>query len=149
MGPPKITVTRRRLPHWRLEGALYFLTFRSAGQLLTPEEILIVREHVVSGDPRFYELFATVVLPDHVHILLRPSQRYSLSRVLQGIKGVSARLLNRHRGTSGSVWQDESFDRIVRDQKELEEKLLYMLKNPLKAGLTRDPWSYIGWYVRN
>jgi hypothetical protein len=40
------------------------------------------------------------------------------------------------------VWQDESYDRIIRDDQELEEKLLYMYNNPVKAGLVADPADY-------
>ncbi|MBZ0203591.1 MAG: hypothetical protein K8I03_11305 [Ignavibacteria bacterium] len=44
------------------------------------------------------------------------------------------------------MWQDESFDRIIRDDKELNEKLNYMFNNPVKAGITENPWDYVGWY---
>jgi hypothetical protein len=62
------------------------------------------------------------------------------------MKGVSARLVNESRGKYGSLWQDESWDRIVRDQAEFDEKLQYMLNNPVKRGLVEDPWTYDGWY---
>jgi hypothetical protein len=45
----------------------------------------------------------------------------------------------------GSIWQDESWDRIIRDQKELDEKLHYMLYNPVRKGLVEDPWEWDGW----
>ena len=51
------------------------------------------------------------------------------------------------RGTQGSnLWQDESWDRIVRDQAELEEKLNYMVENPVKKELVADGWDYDGWF---
>ncbi len=65
---------------------------------------------------------------------------------MKGIKGVAARLLNQQQGTRGLVWQEESFDRIVRDQDELDQKLKYMLENPLRRDLVTDPWEYDGWY---
>lgn len=67
---------------------------------------------------------------------------------MKGIKGATARKLNQRRGLRGSVWQDESFDRIVRDEGELREKLDYMFRNPVKSGLTKDPWEYPGWYLK-
>ena len=98
-------------------------------------------------------------MPDHAHLLLTPREVYSLSRIMKGIKGASARQVNLRRtdtnvhstkrGTSGSIWQDESFDRIVRDQSELNEKLSYMLNNPVKRGLTESPWDYHGWYFND
>lgn len=91
-------------------------------------------------------MFAAVVMPDHAHLILRPKDDIDLSRILKGIKGVSSRKINELRNTSGSVWQVESFDRIIRNNEELKEKIQYMYYNPVKSGLTDDPDSYIGWY---
>ncbi len=88
-------------------------------------------------------------MPDHVHLLLTPTGEYNISRIMKGIKGTSARELNLKRGTSGSIWQDESFDRIIRDQNELDEKLNYMMNNPAKRGLTDNLWYYHGWYFND
>jgi hypothetical protein len=71
---------------------------------------------------------------------------YDLERIMKGIKGVSANKINNSRGLTGTVWQTESFDRIIRSEKELQGKLLYMLNNPMEAGLTEDRWNYSGWY---
>jgi REP element-mobilizing transposase RayT len=106
----------------------------------------MIRDHIRSGGERFYDLAATVIMPDHVHVILRPRDGFSLSRIMQGMKGASAHKLNALRATSGAVWQDESFDRILRDYGEYEEKLNYMLNNPVKAGLGMDGWEYAGWY---
>ena len=146
--PRKLRITRRRLPHWTLEGETYFVTFRLAARQLGPEEVVLVRDRIVAGAARHYDLQAALVMPDHVHLLLCPRAGVSLSRVMKGIKGVTARRLNQRWGSRGKVWQEESFDRIVRDQAEFDEKLRYMFGNPLKAGLTDDPWMYPGWYMK-
>lgn len=143
-----LKISHRRLPHWRLKASTYFVTFRVAEGRLNTEEITLVRDHILSGDERYYALIAAVVMPDHVHLLLIPCTGFSLSRILKGIKGVTARRVNHRRDTRGRLWQDESFDRIVRDQPELQEKLKYMFNNPVKAGLASDPWQYRGWYVK-
>ncbi len=142
---PAIRITRRRLPHWQLEGSTYFITFRLMKGTLTPAERLVVRDHISAGHRRFYSLVAVVVMPDHVHLILRPLPGLDLSRIMKGIKGVSANLLNRARGTTGTVWQDESYDRIMRDEDEFNEKLNYMLNNPVKAGLCVAGEEYDGW----
>ncbi|MGB5137669.1 MAG: hypothetical protein WBP29_03965, partial [Candidatus Zixiibacteriota bacterium] len=41
----------------------------------------------------------------------------------------------------------ESYDRIIRDENELLEKINYMFENPLKRGVAEDPWNYPGWYL--
>ena len=138
---------RRRLPHWRLGGSTYFVTFRLAERALTADERNVVLAHIRSGHRSYYTLVAITVMPDHVHSLIKPDRGVSLSRVLKGIKGVSARRVNTLRGTGGSLWQDESWDRIVRDESELREKLAYMVDNADRKGLAQDGWEYDGWYL--
>jgi len=94
-----------------------------------------------------YWVTVAVVMPDHVHLLLKPfpSESYadfSLSKILQGIKGFSAWQLNKSRSTEGAVWQEESFDRIVRDYDEYLEKWNYIRSNPVKAELCHAPEDY-------
>ena len=131
-----------------MKGALYFVTFRAISGELSFEEQILVMEHIKNGDDKYYKLMATMVMPDHVHILLSPIGNISLSRIMKGIKGVSAKKLNIKRGESGSIWQNEFFDRIIRDENELYEKINYMLFNPVTKKLTENPWDYHGWYLK-
>jgi len=148
----RLQITRRKLPHWTLKGSTYFVTFRTvlrqAGMpvLLSVEEQKLVLKQILNGNGKFYTLIAVVVMPEHVHMLLIPIEGYELSRIMKGIKGTTARKLNLKRGTIGSIWEDEAFDRIIRDQYELDEKLNYMLYNPVKRHLVKNPWEYYGWY---
>jgi len=142
----EIHIKRRHLPHWTLSGATYFVTFRLRSRALSVQEQKVALGHIKRGNGRYYHLIAVVVMPDHVHLLLTPNSEYDLSRITKGVKGVTARQINRLRHTEGQVWQHESYDRIVRDENELIEKLNYMLNNPVKEGLTEDPWEYHGWY---
>ena len=148
MEDPRLETHRRHLPHWQLRGATYFITFRLAHGDLSMAERLIVLNHVRAGDGKFYDLLAGVVMPDHGHVLLHPLDGFDLPRITKGIKGVSARLVNFARQTPGPLWQDESFDRIIRDGIELAEKLTYMANNPVKAELVDDPFDYPALYVK-
>jgi REP element-mobilizing transposase RayT len=143
-----IHITRRHLPHWTIEGATYFVTFRTRSGKLSVDEQKITLEQLRQGHGKYYDLIAAVVMPDHVHVLLTPNDGHVLSRIMKGIKGVSARQVNRLRRSAGQVWQHESYDRIVRDERELHEKINYMLNNSVKQGLTDDPWEYHGWYCK-
>jgi REP element-mobilizing transposase RayT len=136
----------RNLPHWTIDGSIYFVTFRTKNSVLSMEERKLIIKHLRSGHGQFYQLAAAIVMADHVHLLLRPLTGYDLSRIMKGIKGASARKINQFRQTTGTVWQDESWDRIVRDSAEFEEKLRYMADNPVKAGLATATELYEGWY---
>jgi putative transposase len=141
-----LCITRRHLPHWTMEGSTYFVTFHTKRGTLTVEEQKVTLRHIRERDGVCYSLTAAIVMPDHVHLLLKPKSGWSLSRILKGIKGVSARKINLARCKRGRIWQVESYDRIVRGQSELVRILEYMLNNPLKQGLTDDPGKYHGWY---
>jgi hypothetical protein len=84
-----------------------------------------------------YFLGAYAVMPNHVHALVQPLKSASLSRVLHQWKSYSARKLQ---GTgsvpgAGAVWQDERYDRIVRNEYELRSFHDYILGNPAAARL--------------
>ena len=148
MQDDRLYIHRRHLPHWQLRGATYFVTCRVVAAKLTLPERLIVLDHMRAGDGRFYDLLAAVVMPNHAHGVLQPNDGVELPRIMKGMKGVSARLVNAARGSGGTLWQDESFDRIIRDGGELTQKLEYTIGNPVKAGLVEDPWAYEALYVK-
>ncbi|KPJ57730.1 MAG: hypothetical protein AMS16_00915 [Planctomycetes bacterium DG_58] len=145
-GLGRMKITRRHLPHWELEGSTYYLTFCVLRGTLSRAERNLVLEHVKSGDGRFYALLGAIVMPDHAHAILKPKPNVALSRIVKGVKGVTARRVNQQRGARGPLWQDEYWDRIIRDQEELRQKLEYMLNNSVRKGLVEDPWRYDAWF---
>jgi REP element-mobilizing transposase RayT len=91
-----------------------------------------------------YDLFAWVIMSNHIHVLLQPHQ--PLRRITHVVKSTSARRANLVLGRVGlRIWQDESYDHWVRDGKELERIVNYIEWNPVRAGLAESvelwPWS--------
>ena len=85
-------------------------------------------------------------MPDHVHLLFTPLENnrgepFSLAEIMKGIKGVSANRINKLMKRKGQLWQDESFDRIMRVG-ECQSKLEYIIANPINAGLASKPGEY-------
>ena len=138
----------RRLPHWRLEGAAYFVTFRVLHGELQAVERSAILDHFKEGDPKFYSLYAAVIMPDHAHMVLRPANGVELSRIMKGSKGATGRKINLMRGMVGNLWQDESWDRVLRNQEEFDEKVEYCMNNAVKKGLVADAWDYAWWYYK-
>lgn len=96
---------------------------------------------------KLYELFAWVVMANHVHVLLRP--RVPLHKALMNVKSASARAANAVLQRAGThFWQGESFDHWVRNDGERESIVRYIHSNPVKAGLVATPeewpWSSAG-----
>jgi REP element-mobilizing transposase RayT len=135
---------RRDLPHWRVRGSCYFITFRLHRRQpsLEFEERTLVQETVLARDRVDYAADAYVVMNDHVHVLCRPLAHITLDSILHSWKSVSAHRLQRLAGRHGAIWQREWFDRIVRDEAEWLEKMLYIAGNPLKRwpGWEGYPW---------
>ncbi|MFH1196084.1 MAG: transposase [bacterium] len=96
-------------------------------------------------DGNQYQLICYCIMPNHVHMVftLLPGNN-GISKIMQSIKRVSAKKSNVLLNRSGSFWQEESYDRFVRDDKELFFTVNYVLENPVKAGLVRDwrEWKY-------
>jgi len=141
-------ITRRNLPHWQEPERIYFLTWRCAKeQSLSPEERTIVLEAVRYWDNRKWKVYAAVVMSSHVHALVQPliqskGGSFDSAEILLSVKSFSARQINRQRERHGSIWQDERFDRIVRDEMEFKEKWEYIRNNPVKNGLCQSPENY-------
>lgn len=147
----------RSLPHWQSNGATYFVTFRLHGipehvVPLSTSERMITKDAILFWHRIKWHVHLLTVMLNHVHILATPCEStpgiwYSLSSILQSVKGYSAHSINASRNTKGRLWQSESFDRIVRDAAEFDEKATYILNNAAKAGLVADVWEYEGlWY---
>ena len=73
---------------------------------------------------------------------------WSLAEIVKGIKSVTARKINRHRGRKGgSVWQDEYYDHVIRDVDDFAAELNYLLQNPIKQGLAQLPRDWDGLWI--
>jgi len=141
-------ITRRNLPHWQKPGSIYFITWRlKSNHILSEEERQITLQALRYWDNSKWSLLAAVVMPDHVHVLAQPLPKpgggvFDLAEIIHSVKRHSARGINQLRGTQGPLWQDERFDRIVRDETEFLEKWQYIRNNPVKAGLAGQPEDY-------
>jgi len=129
-------------------GRAYFITWRCKDKkVLDGKERTITLEAIKYWDAQKWQVFAAVVLADHVHVLAQtlPNPQggaFDLAEILHSIKSFSAQRINQHRNFQGSLWQDERYDRIVRDEAEFLEKWNYIRNNPVKAGLAATPEDY-------
>lgn len=116
---------------------------------LTAEERGIVRAETLFWHGKRWTVHMLTVMPDHAHILATPLERargewFSLSEILHSVKYGSALKINRLRGRRGALWLSESFDRIVRNEGEFDQKATYILSNASVAGLVLDGWKWDG-----
>ena len=92
---------------------------------------------------RLYELFSWVIMPNHVHVVMRPFR--PLPDVMRWIKGSTARSANLLLERTGKpFWQYETYDHCIRNRDELNRIIQYIEKNPVRAGLARsiEDWRW-------
>jgi putative transposase len=120
---------------------------------LAPHERDIVLNVVGNlHDAGAFYLFAYVVMPDHLHLLLTPVER-DLTQLMRDIKSQSGFRIAQHRKRRERVWQERYFDNIIRRVRHFWEKVEYIHGNPAQAGLVKDPaqwkWSSYRHYAKS
>jgi REP element-mobilizing transposase RayT len=123
--------------------------------LREPSLAAFVTEALHHFDGERYELGCSVIMPNHVHAIVRPmlAETFSLEDILGSWKKYSARRINGALGDEGELWQDESYDRIIRDEEHLWRVIQYIGANASRAGLPlescprwiRPEWIALGW----
>ncbi len=109
----------------------------------------LVQEALLHFDGERYSLIAWVVMPNHVHALVTPIEDWEIGKILHSLKSYTAKQCNRMLGRTGAFWQTESFDRYIRNDRHFQKAVEYIERNPVKAGLCREPedwpWSSAYW----
>lgn len=199
-----LSVYQRNLPHWRQEGATYFVTFHLADALpagkrrelesfrrdwirtnptmsnqhleqFAREQFRRIEQLIDAGhgacwfrnstyidemrrailhfhDQR-YEVGAFVIMANHCHLTIRPFEKSDLEELMGAMKSVVSHFVNRREGLQGSMWYQESYDRIVRDAEHLYRVVQYIGSNPRRAGIElvegqrwiNPNWQACGW----
>ncbi|NCO75284.1 MAG: transposase [Cyanobacteria bacterium] len=156
-----LKITRRKLPHWELDGSIYFITFNTYQRLqLNPSARKIVLNCCLFFDDsrhqndKRYHTFAIVIMPDHVHWLMQPLSKsngeyWSLSSILHSVKSYSSKQIPKVMNHSGIVWHEERYDRIIRNEEEFLNTWQYIRENPVKANLATTPEEYPCFWQEN
>lgn len=116
----------------------------------------VVKEAIHYRDRSKYDLYTYCIMPNHVHLVFKhlinenkvdkEDNSYPITDILRNMKRHTAYKCNQILNRKGAFWQSESYDRVIRDQDELENTIRYTLNNPVKAALVKTwkdwPHSY-------
>jgi len=110
----------------------------------------ITAEALHFWDDKRIELYAFCIMSNHVHAVFRVFEKDEngkeifLQDITESIKKFSAKECNKILNRSGQFWQNESYDRLIRNRGELFRIISYVLDNPVKAGLceNRKDWKF-------
>lgn len=100
------------------------------GAYLVGDVLEFFCQFLMLHDGQRYELVASAVMPNHVHLLLKPNM--AVADLMRLVKGASAKYMNKKLGRSGRFWAKDYFDRGIRDDKHFKVVYRYIRNNPLK-----------------
>ena len=164
------TIHRKRCKRYNIPGHAHYLTFscykRQPLLTLSEPRRWLCEAIVEAQRKRPFDLWAYVLMPEHVHLLLWPHEGCKVSEVLRLVKlpvakrallwarSENAELLGHmiRSGPKGKTslrfWQrGGGYDRNLWSPEEIHEKIHYIHANPVRRGLVSRPneWAYSSW----
>jgi len=169
---------KKPLAKLEIPGSTYFITFNTWErlELISPARKIVLDSCLFFHQQR-YQIYSLVIMPDHVHLLLKPFPKqpnsnasisiadskladpksdrssleyWSIGSILHSIKSYSAKQIPSVMNHIGKVWQDGRYDRLIRDKKEFDNTWEYIRQNPVKAGLCNTLEEYqFYWEVKS
>ena len=130
---------------------MFYHQIDNSPQWLVEENIAeVVEQSLLWGNRKRYDLFSYCIMPNHVHVLLRPlkieetNKYFSLKDIMNNHKRFTAREANKILNRNGDFWFREFYDHYIRNEKEYRNVLRYIYYNPVKAGLVQEPedWKF-------
>ncbi|MCH8514643.1 MAG: transposase [Kiritimatiellae bacterium] len=112
--------------------------------LRDPEVRILVENALFFFHGERYDLDCYVIMPNHAHVLFRPKNDHALSRILHSWKSYTGNVINKKIGKTGSFWQEDYWDRLVRSEKHMNHCRRYIAENPVKAGLREGEYTLWG-----
>ena len=155
-------------PHFDIDGAIFFVTTRlsEGARKLSDREAKIIQSTIVDMAVRKeLKLFAYVIMPNHIHVLIQPTDA-GISKTMQLLKGRTSRKINidkeakaypTQNNSSGmiaqgrgdfsrpipiNVWQKGFFDFTILTEEKFRGKFNYIHYNPVKWGLVKKAEDY-------
>jgi putative transposase len=135
----------RRLKNFNYSNQAVYITtdtYKQRSFFISDERVNKIYEALDEVYPKYdFKVNGFVIMPTHCHFII-VSQNNDLSDLMHDIKGLAAfKMLDYDLG-EGKLWQRGFYDHVIRNRKDLLEKLNYIHKNLLRAGLVKDLSEY-------
>jgi len=100
----------------------------------------VLQRCLLHNHNRRYELGCFVIMANHCHLVIRPLSDHALETEVGAVKSIAANFVSRDQNLNGKLWQEESYDRIIRDPEHLYRVVQYIGNNPRRAGIPGKQW---------
>lgn len=140
------TIWRGKLPHWRADSVTYYVTFRHRRPLDDIEMQGLFRE-LLKAEGKKFNIDILCVVPETTSLVFSvlsnsKGEAFELSKVIEAAKTRAGKKIIAASGERFPPFYTESFDRILRDEAEIEETFTQILHSPVDAELCEDPDTY-------
>ena len=143
--PKRIRLPREAYADQRTSFHVTIKTHPEVATLSAPVRSAVWEVVVEQATAARIHLLAACLMPDHLHLLLRPGDE-DLIRFLKVFKSWTTRKAW-GAGHRGPLWQPGMWDRTIRGGDDFEVTLRYVVENPLRAGLIDEaedwPWTWV------
>jgi hypothetical protein len=144
-------IWRGRLPHWRADDVRYYVTFRHRRELSDEERNLLLRQ-IIRPQGRRWNVIIACVLPERTELIFTveadfTGRPFELSDIVEGAKRKAGNQIIKVTGERFPPFYTESFDRIIRDDIEMEEKWEEICTSPVTSEIVADEEEYAHLWV--
>lgn len=115
--------------------------------LQRPEIRRIVADALLFFEGERSSMDGFVLMPNHVHLVARALSDWQIEEVLKSWKGFTSRQINQILGLKGQLWQEDNWNRVIRDEEHWLKVMRYIANTPAKASL-RDG-QFTTWFAKH
>ncbi len=122
--------------------SLVFCTLNRSPIFTTHAIVDLARAQILRAAAKeAFDIIAYCFMPDHVHVVAGgASERSVLNAFVKLARQYSGYHHKRHVGTD--LWQPYPYEHVLRGEESLARTVRYILENPVRAGLVKDPRDY-------
>lgn len=140
------SIWRGRLPHWRADDVRYYATFRHRRPLDERERHVLLKE-LLKPEGDKWDVLIVAVLPESTELIFtvredKHGRPYELAAIVERAKAKAGRAIAKRTGERLPPFFSESYDRIIRDDAELEERWQAIFDAPVERELVEDPEGF-------
>ena len=103
------------------------------GRYLNHQILELSKNYILEQDKKLFELISFIIMPNHIHILFKETME--LSEVMRKLKGGLSFLINKELKKKGQFWENNYYDKMIRDKRHFEIVYEYIKNNAIKANL--------------
>ena len=114
--------------------------------LRQPDIRQIVADALLFFEGQRSSMLDFVIMPNHIHLAVVALGDYQIEDVIKSWKGYTARVINEKQQRKGQLWQEDSWNRIIRDEEHWMKVMRYIANNPTKAHLREG--EFTAWFAK-